>query len=75
MPESKFPSLHTVIAESPEFNAMFLKKILYYLNPMNLFHRDENVGTSLRLMHGVNKISFLLFLICLAVMTVRWWMR
>ncbi|MDC1486017.1 MAG: hypothetical protein OSA78_01645 [Flavobacteriales bacterium] len=54
---------------------MFLKKILYYLNPMNLFHRDENVGTSLRLMHGVNKISFLLFLICLAVMTVRWWMR
>jgi hypothetical protein len=40
-----------------------------------LFHRDENVGTSLRLMHGVNKISFLLFLICLVVMTVRWWMR
>jgi hypothetical protein len=56
-------------------NAMFLKKVLYYLNPLNLFHRDKNVDTSLRMMHGVNKISFLLFLIGLVVMTVRWWMR
>ena len=75
MPESKSLSLHIAIADTSEFNTMFLKKVLYYLNPMNLFHQDKNVDTSLRLMHGVNKISFLLFLICLVVMTVRWWMR
>ncbi len=54
---------------------MFLKKVLYYLNPLNLFHRDENVDTSLRMMHGVNKISFLLFLVGVVVMTVRWLTR
>jgi hypothetical protein len=54
---------------------MFLKKILYYLNPANLFHRDPEAGISLRMMHGVNKISFLMFLVCLLVMVVRWAMR
>ncbi len=51
---------------------MFLKKILYYLNPANLFHRNKEEGISLRMMHGVNKISFLMFLLCLVVMLVRW---
>ena len=54
---------------------MFFKKILYYLNPANLFHRDPEAGMSLRMMHGVNKISFLMFLICLVVMLVRWFGR
>lgn len=54
---------------------MFFKKVLYYLNPMNLFHRDEEAGISLRMMHGVNKISFLVFIGCLTVMIVRWIMR
>ena len=54
---------------------MFFKKILYYLNPTNLFHRDEEAGISLRMMHGVNKISFLMFLVCLVVMLVRWFGR
>jgi hypothetical protein len=54
---------------------MFFKKILYYLNPANLFHRDPEEGISLRMMHGVNKISFLMFLVCLLVMVVRWAMR
>lgn len=54
---------------------MFFKKILYYLNPANLFHRDPEAGMSLRMMHGVNKISFLMFLVCLLVMVVRWAMR
>jgi len=54
---------------------MFLKKVLYYLNPLNLFHKEDGADTSLRMMHGVNKISFLLFLICLVVMGVRWYMR
>ena len=51
---------------------MFLKKVLYYLNPLNLFHRDENVDTSLRMMHGVNKLSIWMFLFCLVVLAIRW---
>jgi hypothetical protein len=54
---------------------MFFKKILYYINPANLFHRDPEAGVSLRMMHGVNKISFLMFLVCLVVMLVRWYTR
>lgn len=49
---------------------MLLKKILYYLNPVNLFKR-EKVDINLRFMHGINKISILLFLVCLAVMIIR----
>lgn len=49
---------------------MLLKKILYYLNPMNLF-KKEKVDLNLRFMHGINKISILVFLICLVVMVVR----
>ncbi|MDA0714930.1 MAG: hypothetical protein O2867_09700 [Bacteroidetes bacterium] len=50
---------------------MLLKKFLHYLNPMNLFKRSsENIN--LRMMHGVNKISILLFLFCLLVMLYRY---
>ena len=54
---------------------MFFKKILYYLNPATLFHRDQDADGSLRMMHGVNKISFLMFVLCLVVMLVRWFGR
>ncbi|MDA0912738.1 MAG: hypothetical protein O2818_02860 [Bacteroidetes bacterium] len=54
---------------------MFFKKVLYYINPMNLFHRDPEAGISLRMMHGVNKISFLMFIGCLVVMLIRWFAR
>jgi hypothetical protein len=50
---------------------MFFQKILYYLNPRNLFKR-EKVDLNLRFMHGINKISILMFLICLIVLFVRW---
>jgi hypothetical protein len=50
---------------------MLLKKFLYYLNPANLFRR-EKADLNLRFMHGINKISILMFLICVAVMVVRW---
>jgi hypothetical protein len=50
---------------------MLLKKILYYLNPMNLFKR-EKVDLNLRFMHGINKISILMFLVCLIALMVRW---
>jgi hypothetical protein len=49
---------------------MFLKRILYYLNPATLFgKRDPNVN--LRFMHGINRISFFMFLICIVVLVVR----
>ena len=37
---------------------MFFKKFLYYLNPLNLFKRNAEEGINLRMMHGINKISF-----------------
>jgi hypothetical protein len=49
---------------------MFLKRILYYLDPRTLLGRPvENFN--LRFMHGINRISIFMFLLCLVVMTVR----
>ena len=50
---------------------MFLKKIIYYLNPMNLFRRETS-DLNLRFMHGINKISIFMFVICLIILLVRW---
>lgn len=50
---------------------MFLKKILYYLNPINLFKKDEG-NLNLRMMHGINKISIFMFLFCLIVLLIRY---
>lgn len=53
---------------------MFLKRLLYYLNPATLFGKsDPNINT--RFMHGINRISILMFLICLVVMIARACMR
>lgn len=49
---------------------MFLKRILYYLNPATMFGKSEG-NSSLRFMHGINRISFFLFLIGVTVMIVR----
>ncbi|MBK9273701.1 MAG: hypothetical protein IPM49_04070 [Flavobacteriales bacterium] len=49
---------------------MFWKRIAYYLNPATLFGRSEG-NLNLRFMHGINRISILLFLGCLLVMVVR----
>lgn len=47
-------------------------KFAHYLNPMNLFKRDKDSDLSLRMMHGVNKISIWMFLFCLVVLAIRW---
>lgn len=49
---------------------MFLKRVLYYLNPATMF-RKPDPNMSLRFMHGINRISVLLFLFCIVVMAVR----
>ena len=50
---------------------MVIRKILYYLNPLNLF-KKEKVDMNLRFMHGINKISILMFVVCLVVLLVRY---
>ncbi len=54
---------------------VFLKKLLYYLNPLNLFKKEKEANVNLRVMHGINKISFLMFLVCLVYMAVRFFLR
>ncbi len=49
---------------------MFLKRLLYYLNPVTLFRRGSH-DPSLKFMHGVNRISLFMFLLCVVVMLVR----
>lgn len=49
---------------------MFFKRVLHYLNPVTFFRRGDR-DPSLRFMHGVNRISLLVFLICIIVMVVR----
>lgn len=49
---------------------MFLKRILYYLNPATLFGRSKS-DFNLRFMHGINRISVMLFVACIVVMIVR----
>jgi hypothetical protein len=49
---------------------MFLKRIAYYLNPATLFGKSSG-NSSLRFMHGINRISILLFLFGLVVMVAR----
>lgn len=50
---------------------MFFKKVLYYINPLNLFKKEKDVDVNLRMMHGVNKISFLVFTACVIYMIIR----
>ena len=54
---------------------MFFRKFLFSINPLNLFKKDKDSGLNLRMMHGINKISFLAFLLCLLVMLYRWLVR
>lgn len=49
---------------------MFLKRILYYLNPATLFRRTDD-DANLRFMHGINRLSIFVFLACLVVMLLR----
>ncbi|MCB0791911.1 MAG: hypothetical protein H6595_12820 [Flavobacteriales bacterium] len=49
---------------------MFFKRLGYYLDPRTLFGRSST-NVNLRFMHGINRISILMFLMCIVVMVVR----
>ena len=50
---------------------MLLKKILNYLDPTKLFKKgDSNIN--LRMMHGINRVSIFMFLICIIVLLIKW---
>ncbi|MDP4845005.1 MAG: hypothetical protein NWR83_11100 [Salibacteraceae bacterium] len=50
---------------------MLFKRILTYLNPMTMFRKSESNNINLKMMHGINRISIFMFLICVIVMLVR----
>jgi hypothetical protein len=52
-----------------------LRKILHYANPLNLVRRSEGEGVNLRVMHGINKVSMTVFLLCLIYMLIRYLSR
>ena len=52
------------------FHTMFWKRLAFYLNPLTLFKKPDP-DLSLRFMHGINRISVFVFLICIGVMVVR----
>jgi len=53
---------------------MLLKRILTYLNPATMFRKGEK-NFNLRMMHGINRISIFMFLICIVVMLIRFLTR
>jgi hypothetical protein len=63
---------HKQIHRSKRFIGMnpFLKKIKHYINPLNLLRKEEG-DSYLKTMHSINKISMLMFLICVVVLVVR----
>lgn len=54
---------------------MLFRKIVGYLDITKLFKRDEKVDFNLRMMHGINRISIFMFIICLIVLIIRFFTR
>lgn len=48
-----------------------LQKLLHYANPLNLFRKSEGEGVNLRVMHGINKVSMTMFLLCVIYLLIR----
>jgi len=57
---------------------MFLQRLLKYLNPLTMFRKpdpNEEPNLNLKMMHGINRISIFMFLICLGIMVYRLFIR
>ena len=53
---------------------MFFKRLLYYLNPLTLFRKGEKINgknANIKIMHGINRISIFMFLLCLIILVIR----
>ncbi|MEQ1733772.1 MAG: DUF6728 family protein [Bacteroidia bacterium] len=49
-----------------------LEKFLYYLNPKTFFTKSTEPNINTRMMHGMNRISILMFLMCLGVIIYKY---
>ena len=70
LPETAEGATNRIVAEQRYLHTMFLKRILYYLNPATLFGKSGK-DVNLRFMHGINRVSIFMFLICLVVLLLR----
>ncbi|MFI5203965.1 MAG: DUF6728 family protein [Flavobacteriales bacterium] len=52
---------------------MFWKKILYYLDFRTFFSGRKESNTNLKMMHGINRISLIMFIFCIIVMLIKFW--
>jgi hypothetical protein len=53
---------------------MFFKRLLYYLNPVTLFKKGEKINgknANIKMMHGINRISIYMFIICMIILIIR----
>ncbi|MDA9820309.1 hypothetical protein N9C06_05260 [Salibacteraceae bacterium] len=49
----------------------FFGRLLYYINPLTLFKKSDNKNVNLKMMHGMNRISMMMFLVCLIIILVK----
>jgi len=64
----KFANFMTLIDDMKTL----LLKIVSYLDIRTMFSGNHKVNVNLRMMHGMNRISIFLFLICLVLMLIRY---
>ena len=53
----------------------FLKKLMGYFNPTSFFKKSENLNSSLKFMHGTNRLSIWMMLIAVLVMIYRYCLK
>lgn len=55
----------------------FWRKLLYYVNFTTLFKKNDKGknNMNLKIMHGINRLSLLLFIVCLIVIILRFILR
>jgi cob(I)alamin adenosyltransferase len=44
-----------------------LKRILFYLNPLTLFKKNESDSLNVKAMHIINRLSIYLFVMCIVL--------
>lgn len=49
-----------------------LEKFLYYLDPRTFFNRKKGGDINTTMMHGMNRISILMFIVCLCVIVYKY---